>query len=124
MDELILLVLGAIFNGVMLATGMLIGTRLTTKSMIKEVEKMLEKSETAQSVKKLVTDQTLIQKATQFFEEATALVSSNEAKNFFRNVTELMKDLGGESEVKLKLPKRKDVHLPEAADYEGEWEEI
>ena len=124
MDELILLVLGAIFNGVMLATGMLIGTRLTTKSMIKEVEKMLEKSETAQSVKKLVTDQTLIQKATQFFEEATVLVSSNEAKNFFRNVTELMKDLGGESEVKLKLPKRKGIRLPEAADYEGEWEEI
>ena len=107
MDELILLVLGAIFNGVMLATGMLIGTRLTTKSMIKEVEKMLEKSETAQSVKKLVTDQTLIQKATKFFEEATILVSSNEAKQFFRNVTELMKDLGGESEVKLKLPKKR-----------------
>lgn len=105
-EQIIIMILGAILNGVMLAIGMVIGTRLTTKSMMKE----LEKSELGKLVKKFLTSQTLTENATKFFEEATILVSSPEAKNFFKNVTELMKDLSDEEpEVKLKLPSKKQV---------------
>lgn len=105
-DQLIILVIGAVLNGLMLAVGMIIGTRLTAKSMRKEVEAMLEESETAQAVKKVVTDQKLVEKATKFFDEATDLVSSHEAKNFFANVTELMKQLGGEPKEMIKIPQK------------------
>jgi len=101
----------------MLALGMYIGTRQTAKEVRRELMSVIEKSETAQILKEILTDQTLIEKATRFFEEATVLVSSEEAKNFFKNVTALMKELSGShgygnerNELKkarvLRLPKR------------------
>jgi len=116
-EQLIMMVVSAVLNGVMLAVGMMIGTRLTAKSMRKEVEDMMEKSETVQMLKKFLTDQTLISKATKFFEEATTLVSSPEAKNFFKNMTQLMRELSSDTSVKFELPKRTIDTLPEAADY-------
>lgn len=92
-DELIVLIIGAILNGTMLALGMIIGTRLTAKNMRKELEDAMEKSELVQTLKKLLTNQTLTDKATKFFDEATVLVSSPEAKNFFKNVTTLIATL-------------------------------
>jgi len=116
-DALWLTLLSALLSGISLAVGMIIGTRLTGDIFEKKFNKIIEDSPTAKSLKKLLkkTDKLLednkldelIVKVTKFFEDAGELVSSDEAKNFFKNVTELMKDLGGESEVKLKLPKRK-----------------
>jgi len=116
-DALWLTLLSALLSGISLAVGMIIGTRLTGDIFEKKFNKIIENSPTAKSLKKLLkkTDKLLednkldelIVKVTKFFEDAGELVSSDEAKNFFKNVTELMKDLGGESEVKLKLPKRK-----------------
>jgi len=70
---------------------MIIGTRLTAKTMRDELEDAIDKSELIQKLKKLLDDQTLTTKATKFFEEATTLVTSTEAKNFFRNTSTLMK---------------------------------
>jgi hypothetical protein len=56
---------------------------------------------------KLFGDEQAIEQVTKFFKEASELVGSSEAKNFFRNVTELMKSLSGETEVKVKLPEKK-----------------
>ena len=106
-DQLITLLINAGISGVMLAVGMMIGSKLTSRSMIKEVDEWTQRSELFQTIKKLVTDQTLIEKATKFFEEATVLVSSPEAKNFFKNMTELMKTLGEPQKVKLKMPEKK-----------------
>ena len=111
--------IAAILNGVSLAIGMLIGTRLTGDVFEKKITKIMDKSPTAKSLKKLVerTDklleegkaEELIDKVTKFFDNASELVSSPEAKQFFANVTVLMKDLSSESKVELKLPKKKSV---------------
>lgn len=99
---------------------MLIGTRVTGDVIEKKIMKIIDKSPTAKSLKKMLKqadklfgDKALVTRATTFFEEATTLVSSKEAKNFFANVTELMKQLGEktDNEVKLDLPT-----LPGAAD--------
>jgi len=113
-DELALIILQAILNGAMLAVGMILGTRLTASTMERKIMKMIEKSETAQAFKKLLLridemlrNQEVTSKAEKFFEEATVLVTSPEAKNFFKNLTELMKMLGtSEGEEILKLPKK------------------
>lgn len=107
-DQIILLIITAILNGAMLALGMWIGTRQSAKSIIKEFDVYLKKSELFKLLTKTLTDQTLLDKATKFFDEATTLVSSEEAKNFFKNVTELMKELSGETPAKLELPKKPD----------------
>ena len=105
-------------NGASLMIGMYLGTRFTGDVFERKLNKMIEKSATAQRLTKLLEmsdklfgDEQAIEQFTRFFKEAADLVSSPEAKNFFANVTELMKDLGGEPEVKLKLPKKKEVKL-------------
>ena len=95
---------------------MIVGTRLTGDVFEKKLMKIMNKSPTAKSIKKFVKKadklleegktEELIEKVTKFFDSASELVSSPEAKNFFKNVTELMKDLGGEPKVKLRLPKK------------------
>jgi len=77
------------------------------------VEKRISKSPTAKRLlkvmemsDKLFGDEQAVEQITGFFKEARELVSSPEAKNFFANVTELMKDLSSESKVELKLPKK------------------
>jgi len=80
----------------------------------KKFNKMIDSSPTAQRVLRLMEksdalfgDDKLVEQVTRFFKEAGDLVSSSEAKNFFKNVTVMMKELGGESDVKIKLPKKK-----------------
>lgn len=118
-DQLIILIISAILNGAMLAVGMIIGTKWTARSLRKEAEQMLEESETAQAIKKLITDQTLIEKATKFFEEATTLVSSPDAKNFFKNAAELLKEFSGAPEVKVNLPEKKKSLTKTSSRVEG-----
>jgi len=118
MDELVAMMISAVLNGISLAIGMIVGTRLTGDVFEKKVTKILDESPTAKSLKKFVKTadglleegkvDKLIEKVTKFFDEAGGLVSSPEAKNFFKNVTELMKGLGEEHKVSLKMPKKRD----------------
>ena len=59
---------------------------------------------------KLFDDEQTIEQVTGFFKEARELVSSPEAKNFFTNVTKLMKELGeektDETTGEIKLPEK------------------
>ena len=104
MDELVRILINALISGGMLAVGMVVGAKLTSRSMVKEVDKWMQQSELFQALKKTVTDQTLIDEATKFFKEARAWISSPEAKNLFVNITELLKELSGEPKVKFELP--------------------
>jgi len=116
MDELALIIISAVLNGISLAIGMIVGTRMTGDVFEKKLMKIMKKSPTVKSIAKFVKKadklleegkaEALIDKITRFFDDASELVSSPEAKNFFKNVTELMKDLGGEAKVELKLPKK------------------
>jgi len=80
----------------------------------KKLNKMIDKSPTAQRFIKLLEktdkifgDEQAVEQVTRFFKEAADLVSSPEAKQFFKNVTDLMKELGGsEKKVSLKMPKK------------------
>lgn len=109
-DQLVITVIGAILNGISLLVGLYIGTRKSAKEVRKEIEDMIKTSETAQAIGKIVTDQKLIDEATKFFKEARELVSSPEAKNFFKNVTEVLKELSGEPKVKIKMPESPSEH--------------
>ncbi|MBA7489936.1 hypothetical protein ES702_00470 [subsurface metagenome] len=99
-DPLTLTLIAAILNGVSLAIGMIIGTRMTGNIFEKKLNKMINKSATAQRFMKLLEkadkifgDDQAVEQVTRFFKEATDLVSSPEAKNFFKNMTEIMKGL-------------------------------
>jgi CHASE3 domain sensor protein len=103
---------------------MIIGTRMTGDTLEKKVKKMVNDSPTAQRLLKIMEksdklfgDDQAIAQITGFFKEARALVSSPEAKNFFTNVTELMKQLGEKTDeqVEIELPT-----LPGAADDKGD----
>lgn len=119
MDELWLTLLSALLGGISLAIGMIIGTRLTGDIFEKKFNKIIEDSPTAKSLKKLLKTMdklleegevdNLIKKANKFFEDAGELVSSDEAKNFFKNISEVVKELGGEEKTTIKLPKKPEV---------------
>jgi len=98
MDQLLLMILSAIINGCMLALGMVLGTKLTTRTLKKEILSILEESATAQTIKKIVEkvdemlkNQELIEKATTFFDEVTKLVTSQQTKDFFEALSSLLK---------------------------------
>jgi hypothetical protein len=91
------------------------GTGKTIDIAIDKLEKKLKKSPTAQRILKIMEksdeifgDNQAVEQITGFFSEARGLVGSQEAKNFFANMTELMKQLGTEKTetVKLKLPEK------------------
>lgn len=107
MDEILKILLNAVLSGLMLAIGMIVGTRMSAKNMRKEMEDWMKQSEMFQYLKKFITDQTLIERATTFFDEATKLVSSPEAKSFFANATKALKEFSGAPEVEVKLPEKK-----------------
>jgi len=107
MEQLILILIQAALSGVMIAIGMLVGSRLTSKSIVKELDKWMNRSEFFNELKGMISEQELIPKATVFFEEATALVSSPEAKQFFKNATAALKEFSGEPDVKIEIPKKK-----------------
>ena len=110
--------IAAVINGASLMIGMYLGTRFTGDVFERKLNKMIEKSATAQRFTKLLEmsdklfeSEQAVEQVTGFFKEARELVSSPEAKAFFKNVTELMRDLGSKPEVKIKLPKKKEVKL-------------
>ena len=93
--------------------GMTKGTGKTVDIALDKIEKRTKDSPTIKRLFKLMEmsdklfgDEQAVEQITGFFKEARELVSSPEAKQFFKNVTELMKDLGGETKVELKLPKK------------------
>lgn len=87
-----------IINGLFLMAGMMLGTKLTARNVRHEIDDLLEKSETFSMIRNFLSDQELTSKATEFFEEANQLVKSKEAKNFFKNTTELMKRMSEKQE--------------------------
>lgn len=102
---------------------MIIGTRMTGDTLEKKVKKMVNESPTAQRLlkvmeksDKLFGDDQAVEQITGFFKEARILVSSPEAKNFFTNAMELMKQLGEKTDddVEIILPT-----LPGASDDKG-----
>lgn len=75
------------------------GAEETIDIAIKKVEEKTKTSPTAQRVADLLAatdkifgDDQLVQSITRFFKEAGDLVSSPEAKNFFKNTTQLLKE--------------------------------
>jgi hypothetical protein len=101
------------FTAVALYLGMTKGTGKTVDIALDKLEKRMKESPTAKRLLKLMEvsdkifgDEQAVEQMTKFFKEARELVSSPEAKNFFKNVTELMKSLSEESDVKLKLPEK------------------
>ena len=117
-------IVSAVSTAVPVYIGVVIGVPKEIDNAFDTITAKMKESPTAKRAMKLMEmsdklfgDEQAVEQITGFFKEARVLVSSPEAKNFFKNVTVLMKDLSSESEVKLKLPKRKGIHLPEAADY-------
>jgi len=117
MDELTLTIIAAVLNGVSLSIGMIIGTRMTGDTLEKKMNKIIDKSPTGQTVKKilgqvdkLLGDDQAVEQITGFFRDARALVSSPEAKNFFKNAADALKDFSGkEQESVIDLPKKPKV---------------
>lgn len=118
MNQLELIVISAVLNGIFAAIGLYIGlTRGTGKTVdvaLVKIEKRMKKSPTVQRlsktleiVDKLFGDDQAVEQMTGFFKEARELVGSPEAKNFFSNAIEFMKKLGGEPE------KKKLLNIPE-----------
>ena len=126
-DSFALIVISAVINGLfaVLAVylGVLKGTGKTVDIALDRIEKRAKESPTAQRLMKLAEmsdklfgDDQAVEQMTGFFksarelaEEGKRLASSPEAKNFFVNLTELMKQLGGEGEKKplINVPERK-----------------
>jgi enoyl reductase-like protein len=101
MDQLELVIISAILNAICAAIGLYIGfTKGSSKTVdiiLDRLQKRLEKSPAAQKLlnaiqttDKLFGDDQAIEQITRFFREASNLVSSPEAKNFFKTLTALM----------------------------------
>jgi hypothetical protein len=101
MDQLELVIISAIFNGIITAIAIYIGFRKGTEKtvdiILDKLQKRVNQSPAAQKLIKAVEtsdrlfgDDQLITQATNFFKEAASLVSSPEAKAFFKNLTALM----------------------------------
>jgi hypothetical protein len=101
MDQLELVIISAIFNGIITAIAIYIGFRKGTEKtvdiVLDRLQKRLNKSSAAQKLikaietsDKLFGDDQLITQATNFFKEAANLVSSQETKNFIKSLTALM----------------------------------
>ena len=106
-------VIDAVINGVMLFLGVFLGAKFSAREIKKALTSGAEGSETVQKLKKLINDpkfeqdlSNLLSSAAGFFEEAKTLVSSPEAKNFFKNATELMKQFSSESPEMINMPKK------------------
>jgi len=100
LDQLLLMLISAVINGCMLALGMIVGTKLTSRALKKEILSIIEESGTAQTARKIIEkvddmlkNQELIDKATTFFDEATKVVTSKETKEFLNALSEIMKRL-------------------------------
>jgi len=101
-DELTYIVLSALVNGAVMAVALYIGMRKGTEKtvdiVIERLRKRLGGSPTAkrlerllESADRLLGDEELAGQAARFFKEATDLVSSREARDFFRSLADLLK---------------------------------
>lgn len=101
MDQLSLVVISAILNGVITATAIYIGFRKGTEKtvdvIIEKLRKQLGGSPTAQRLikaietsDKLFGDDQAIEQITRFFKSGAELLSSQEARNFFKNLSALI----------------------------------
>jgi len=91
-------IVSAVSTAVPLYIGIVLGIPKEIDVVMDSLEARLSKSPTAQRAKrflelsdKMFGDDQAIAQVTSFFREARELVSSPEAKNFFKNATELMK---------------------------------
>jgi len=113
-------IVSAVSTAVPLYIGIKIGIPNEIDAVLNKLQERMSKSPTAKRALKMMAlsdklfgDEQAVEQITGFFKEARTLVSSSEAKNFFANVTELMKQLSTEKteDVKLNMPT-----LPGAAD--------
>lgn len=119
--ELVLVVVTALINGIFMGVFMYIGltkgSEKTVDVALKKIEKKSNESPTAQRMLKFLEksdeifgDDKLVENVTRFFKEAGDLVSSEEAKNFFKNTTKILEELTGkDTEKMIKMPKKKEV---------------
>ena len=103
----------AALNGVFLVLGVYLGERYTMNGLERRLNKMFGKSKTWQKLIKILNSPSLeqdlnklLKNAAGFFEEARTLVSSPEAKNFFKNASELIEQFSSESPEIVKIPKK------------------
>ena len=112
MDEVWLTLLGAVVNGVMLFLGIFLGSKLSAKALRTEIQKVVDESNTLKLLVKILgkvdsaLSEDLESKASMFFEKATELLGSEEARLFFKRMNELLASFVKSSgeEVKIKLP--------------------
>ena len=71
--------------------------------LLKRVASMVE------ALDKIVSDEKAVQEIVAFFRAGKELLQSEEAKNFFANATQLMKEFSSEGKTELKLPPKKEV---------------
>lgn len=116
-DQLTLVLISAVITASFSAIGIYIGfTKGSAKTVDIALDKIEKRSKESPTIKrimkvmemidKLFGDKQAVEQMTRFFKEAGDLVSSKEAKNFFKNVSSLMKELGGSKKKRLKLPKK------------------
>jgi hypothetical protein len=115
-DEVWLTLLGAVVNGVMLFLGIFWGSKLSAKAMKREIQKVMDESNTLKLLVKILgkVDSALSGdlegKASLFFEEAAELLGSEEARNFFRNLSLLIqqftKPVQTSTEPLIKIPEK------------------
>ncbi len=104
-------VVKALISGGMLFIGIYLGSKMSARTIKKELLSTAEESETVQKIKKILNNpefegtlKKVLDDAASFFEEAKALVSSPEAKNFFKNASELIEQFSSESPKMLNMP--------------------
>lgn len=116
MDEVWLTLLGAVVNGVMLFLGIFWGSKFSAKAMKREIQKVMDESNTLKLLVKILgkfdsaLSGDLESKASLFFEEAAELLGSEEARNFFRNLSLLIqqftKPVQTSTEPLIKIPEK------------------
>lgn len=118
MNEIMILLVATILNGISMLIGTYIGLKMGAKATGEEFEKramrVIDTSPTARAMKKMVMkademleSQNLVVEATRFFKEAREAISSPEVKTLIKNVTDLVKDFSEPQKVSLKMPKKK-----------------
>jgi hypothetical protein len=114
-DQVLTLLVSGIITSVFSAVGIYIGfTKSSAKTIdiaLDKIEKRTKNSPTVKRAKqmmeltdKIFGDEQLIEKATKFFEEATAQISSPEAKNLFKNAAEALKSFTKQPETPMPPP--------------------
>jgi hypothetical protein len=115
-------IVSAVSTAVPVYIGVVIGVPKEIDNAFDAITAKLQKSPTAKRMMNLLEmsdkifgDEQAVEQITGFFKEARALVNSPEAKNFFKNATELMKQLS-KPEAEVKLPEKVLIKLPDKPD--------